>query len=340
MAVKKSVVVLCCGLFCRLRQCRHKLLLKRRNMPMTSIECGRRTRHGSSLCETSKRWCRPLSMPQVARWSLSHWAALSSSGGKLVTSATISGRWWRRWRRNKAICSTQGKSTASELAACERNARISHPPLSQIMLAGHTHGREDRRAAALPRLFAVEHDQFIGGSGPAHLPLYWQENVCQGLGVEACHQAAKGRLAGGRIAVRLRANAPGAPLGQAQALGELGQLFLSLGRAAQVGQQRDGDQTPQGIKSNALAVIGQGFDLLDQRANLGRALRAARPCFQFDGGQRGFELVGRQTAPGAAAKLPREQAFGFVVLGVKVAAHPSEAIGLSQFLPALVTLTC
>ena len=36
-----------------------------------------------------------------------------------------------------------------------------------------------------------------------------------------------------------------------------------------------------------------------------------------------------------AAKFPCEQALGLVVLDVKVAAHPSEAIGLSQFLPAL-----
>jgi hypothetical protein len=38
----------------------------------------------------------------------------------------------------------------------------------------------------------------------------------------------------------------------AQAFGELGQNFQSLGRVSQVGQRRDGDQSPERIKSNAL----------------------------------------------------------------------------------------
>src|SRR5205814_2032389 len=36
MAVKKSVVVLCLGFFCRLRQCMNRLLLKRRNTPTSN----------------------------------------------------------------------------------------------------------------------------------------------------------------------------------------------------------------------------------------------------------------------------------------------------------------
>ena len=95
MAVKQSVVVWCRGFRCRLRQCMNRLLLKRRNIPMTRMDCGRRTRHWSSRWDTSRRWCRPLSMPQAARLCASHWAALSSSGGRLVTSATVSGACWR-----------------------------------------------------------------------------------------------------------------------------------------------------------------------------------------------------------------------------------------------------
>src|SRR5271165_2517359 len=68
-------------------------------------------------------------MPQAARLNWSHCWALSSSGGKLVTSATVSGRWWRRWRWSRAICSTQGKSTDSPVAGWQRSTRRSGWPL-------------------------------------------------------------------------------------------------------------------------------------------------------------------------------------------------------------------
>src|SRR5438552_12592485 len=129
MAVKKSVVVLCLGLSCRLRQCMNRLLLKRRNMPMTRMDLGRRTRHWSSRWLTSKRRCRPFSMPQADRLSASHCVALSWCGGRLDTSATVSGLCLRNWRRNKATCSTQGKSTSSGVAARERKTRTSNSPL-------------------------------------------------------------------------------------------------------------------------------------------------------------------------------------------------------------------
>src|SRR5436190_10309688 len=129
MAVKKSVVVLCLGFFCRLRQCMNRLLLKRRNMPMTRMDLGRRTRHWSSRWLTSNRRCKPFSIPHAARLSASHCSALSWCGGKLVSSATVSGLCWRKCRRNKATCSTQGKSTSSGLAARERNTRTSNCPL-------------------------------------------------------------------------------------------------------------------------------------------------------------------------------------------------------------------
>ena len=134
MAVKKSVVVLCFGFFCRLRQCMNRLLLNRRNMPMTRMDLDRRTRHWSSKWLTSKRRCRPFSMPQAARLSASHCLALSCCGGKLVSSATVSGLCWRKCRRNKATCSTQGKSTCSGLAARERKTRTSNCPLLNSLL--------------------------------------------------------------------------------------------------------------------------------------------------------------------------------------------------------------
>jgi hypothetical protein len=38
------VVVLCLGLFCRLSQCLNRLLLNRRNIPITRMDLGWRTR--------------------------------------------------------------------------------------------------------------------------------------------------------------------------------------------------------------------------------------------------------------------------------------------------------
>jgi hypothetical protein len=36
-----------------------RLLLKRRNNPITRMDLGSRTRHWSSWCEMSRRWCSP-----------------------------------------------------------------------------------------------------------------------------------------------------------------------------------------------------------------------------------------------------------------------------------------
>src|ERR1017187_1032121 len=68
-------------------------------------------------------------MPQAARLNWSHCWAFNSSGGKLVTRATVSGRCWRRWRRSRAICSTHGKSTDSPAAGWQRSTRRSGWPL-------------------------------------------------------------------------------------------------------------------------------------------------------------------------------------------------------------------
>src|SRR5664279_4087066 len=296
MALKKSVVVLCWGLLCWLRQCMNRLLLKRRNIPTTRMDWGLRTRHWSSRCDTSKRWCRPLSMPQAARLACSHRAAFNSTGGRLVTSATVSGACWRSLRRSKATCSTNGKSTCSAVAARERNTRTSKSPLlnsrrpanvavacrggkirrrgghqfldilaqrrlvvfdgqqiiravfqhqfgpglilgvervqadlapiqiqpleqlsshgnfigllihyraAQVVLAGYRHGGQHGMAAAVPRLFAVQHDQILGGCRTADLPLRLQKRLFQLVGVKVGHQAAEGRLAGGGDSPRL-----------------------------------------------------------------------------------------------------------------------------------------
>src|SRR6266851_4480027 len=68
-------------------------------------------------------------MPQAARLSRSHCTAFNSAGGRLVTSATVSGECRRRCRRSNATCSTQGKSICSAVAAHERKTRTSSWPL-------------------------------------------------------------------------------------------------------------------------------------------------------------------------------------------------------------------
>src|SRR5271157_4157569 len=233
-------------------------------------------------------------MPQAARLNWSHCWAFNSSGGKLVTRATVSGRCWRRWRRSRAICSTQGKSTDSPVAGWERSTRSSGWPLlnsrwpasvglacrggkihrrggneffdvlldgglivfdrqqeisamfqdgvpgglvlgmesvqadfaavqvqfveqlpgdgdfvglgvhqgaAQVMLAGNGDGGEHGMAAALARLFAVQDDEILNWSRPANLFLGLEKKLFQFVGVEVLHHAAKGRLAGSRVAV-------------------------------------------------------------------------------------------------------------------------------------------
>ena len=111
-------------------------------------------------------------------------------------------------------------------------------------------------AAALPGLFAVQHDQFVGRGRTANLFLGLQEDLSQGVVGDVFHQAAKGGLTGGGMfSVSLLAHAQRTALALAQALGKLGQIFLAPGGAAQVGQQADGDQAPQGVNANAGTVI-------------------------------------------------------------------------------------
>ena len=191
-------------------------------------------------------------------------------------------------------------------------------------------------AAAVPGLFAVQHDEFVARCGAAELFLRLQKNQFKRVGIDPFHQAAKGGLAwGGIVSSGLLAHAQGAALALAETFGKLGPLLLSSGRAAQMGQHADGDQAPQRINADARAVIGQALEMLDERADLRRALGAARACPGFDARQRGLELVGLETAAGLAAEFAGEEALGFVVLHVKVAAHTAEAVGRAQFLPAI-----
>lgn len=59
-----------------------------------------------------------------------------------------------------------------------------HDGAAQIVLAGRGHRREHGMATAVPRRFAVQHDEFFGRSGAADLGLHLQENLFQGRGVK------------------------------------------------------------------------------------------------------------------------------------------------------------
>src|SRR5919108_743596 len=134
MALKKSVVVLCRGFFCRLRQCMNKLLLRRRNIPITRMDLGSRTRHWSSRWETSSRWCRPLSMPQAARLSASHCAAFEHQLARgLVLSV----------QGVEADFASVQVELFEELAGDGDFVGLGvHQCAAQVMLAGHGDGGE------------------------------------------------------------------------------------------------------------------------------------------------------------------------------------------------------
>jgi hypothetical protein len=166
--------------------------------------------------------------------------------------------------------------------------------------------------------------------------LQLEQNLFQGLLVQMLHQAAKGRLAGGRIgAVLLAANAQGAALSGAEAAGKEGQVFLAARGAAPMGQQANAHQTPERIEADAAAVIRQPLEVLDPGTDLRGPVSAAGTGLGFDGGQGRLEFVGSQTAAGVAVEFPHEESFGPVVFDVEIAAHAAEALGGAQLLPAL-----
>jgi hypothetical protein len=143
-------------------------------------------------------------------------------------------------------------------------------------------------------------------------------------------------LAHPALVLQVLTHAQSAALGLAQAFGELGPFFLVPGGgAAEMGQQPDGHQTPQGINADAGAVVGQALELFDQRTDWRGTLRAARAGCGLDTRQRGFEFFGLETAPDMAAQFTGEEAFGFLVRYVRITAHAAKAIGLTQFLPAV-----
>jgi len=65
-------------------------------------------------------------------------------------------------------------------------------------------------------------------------------------------------------------------------------------------------ETTNGI---AMMIGVHAFETLDQRADLRRALAAARHGFAFHRRQSGPELLGHQAAPGVAAKFARKEAL-------------------------------
>lgn len=174
-----------------------------------------------------------------------------------------------------------------------------HQGAAQVVLAGHGEGRQHGMTAALAGLLAIQDDQFILGGRAADLVLQREEDFFQRVIVDMLHHPAKGRLAGRwESALGLPANAQRAALRLAEAFGEEGQVFLTARRAAPMGQHANGNQTPQRINADARTVIGQGLEVLDERADLRGGLGAARARFGLDPGQRGFEFVGGQTASG------------------------------------------
>src|ERR1043166_7114731 len=90
-----------------------RLMTRRRIMPRIHRALVLRTRHRSSLRETSRRWWVPFSMPQPCRLVLSHWAAGSWSGVRSVIRPTVSSLRPACWRVSRAALAAKGKPTSS-----------------------------------------------------------------------------------------------------------------------------------------------------------------------------------------------------------------------------------
>src|SRR5207244_11504579 len=88
------------------------------------------------------------------------------------------------------------------------------------------------------------------------------------------------------------------------------------------------------MDANAAAMVGQALQVLDEGTNFWDSLGATGRSFGFYPGQRRFEFVGLQVAAGVFKKFAGEEAFGFVVLDIEIAAHAAKAVGLPQLLPA------
>src|SRR5271166_1228586 len=106
-----------------------RLLLKRSIIASTNIALSLRTRQRSSLWEISKRWCKPLSMPQCSRFRRNQLGASSREGSRLVISATSSSLRPSVWRSSRAACSANGKQTCSPVTGAVQILRLSLRPL-------------------------------------------------------------------------------------------------------------------------------------------------------------------------------------------------------------------
>src|ERR1035441_10218795 len=88
-------------------------------------------RQRSSLWETSKRWCRPFSMPpKPARLNSSHFWASSFSGWALVMRQMFSSLRPSAWRSKRAAWAASGKQTCSGQTAWVRIERLTLWPFS------------------------------------------------------------------------------------------------------------------------------------------------------------------------------------------------------------------
>src|ERR1035441_8189929 len=88
-------------------------------------------RQRSSLWETSKRWCRPFSMPpKPARLNSSHFWASSFWGSALVMRQMFSSLRPSVWRSKRAACAASGKQTCSGATPWVRIERLTLWPFS------------------------------------------------------------------------------------------------------------------------------------------------------------------------------------------------------------------
>lgn len=148
-----------------------------------------------------------------------------------------------------------------------------HQCAAQIELALGGDGGEHGIAAAVFGFFAVDVDEFSGVGFAADLALDLQKGLLEFFRVDAGHQAAEGRLLGGRIAaVALASDAQGPALGIAESGGKLLQILLSARCPTKMSHQDDGQQAPVRIDADACAVIRQVFEVPDDRADLLAAL--------------------------------------------------------------------
>ena len=179
-----------------------------------------------------------------------------------------------------------------------------HQGAAQIELAGHGDGAQNRLPGAVARLFAIDRDPLVGRRLAADLRLNVQQDLIEPVGVELGQQPGEGGLAGGRkTALGRGANAQGPALVLGQAPGQLGQIFLPPRGIAEQRQQHQCGQRPDRIGFDPVAIFGERFEVFGQGAEVLALVIAAGPGFLLHRGQRRFELLGLETAPGVGEQF-------------------------------------